>query len=180
MAGTSLQSCIILAATIAAENIARTMNTHQDGPLSRDFERSIPMMFYQALDVVLPRFREIFAQFDITQPQWRVLRVLWDEDGQNLTSIADRTLIVPTVLVGIVDRLERDGRVERRRSKEDRRRVHVFLTESGHALRSDVAPLVDEAYVQLQAVLSAQEWRDLYSAIDKLIESDAAAKASST
>ncbi|VAW04277.1 hypothetical protein MNBD_ACTINO02-2014 [hydrothermal vent metagenome] len=170
---------IILVATIAAEHIARTMNTHQDGPLSRDFQRSIPMMFYQALDAVLPRFREIFAQFDITQPQWRVLRVLWDEDGQNLTSIAERTLIVPTVLVGIMDRLERDGRVERRRSKEDRRRVHIFLTESGHALRDDVAPLVDEAYVQLQAVLNAQEWRDLYSAIDKLIESDAAARATS-
>lgn len=153
------------------------MTNHENGPLSRDFERTIPMMFYRALDVVLPPFREVFAKFDITQPQWRVLRVLWDEDGQNLTSISERTLIVPTVLVGIVDRLERDGRVERRRSREDRRRVHVYLTESGQALSDDVAPLVDEVYVELQAVLDPGEWRDLYVAIDKLIDAATAGDA---
>lgn len=155
------------------------MTNQEYDPLQRGFERSIPMMFYRALDVVLPPFRKIFAKFSITQPQWRVLRVLWDEDGQNLTSIADRTLIVPTVLVGIVDRLERDGRVERRRSHEDRRRVHVYLTESGRALKDDVVPLINEAYVHLQAVLEPAEWSDLYRAIDKLIEADAKARAAS-
>ncbi|NOY55654.1 MAG: MarR family transcriptional regulator [Actinobacteria bacterium] len=154
------------------------MNQEYD-PLERGFERSVPMMFYRALDAVLPPFREIFAKFNITQPQWRVLRVLWDEDGQNLTSIAERTLIVPTVLVGIVDRLERDGRVERRRSHKDRRRVHVCLTESGRALKDDVVPLVRDVYVQLQAALEPEEWANLYDAIDKLIEAENNARATS-
>ena len=134
----------------------------------RTFERALPMMMYRVLDAVMPEFRAIFARFELTEPQWRVLRALWDDDGQTVSALSGLTLIDAPVLVGVIDRLERDGLVTRRRSQTDRRRVHVHLTPRGRRLEQEVRPLVDEAYARLDATLSPEEWRLLYATLDKL------------
>ena len=53
------------------------------------------MMLYQALDVVMPRFRTIFREFGLTEQQWRILRALWDRDDLSARQLADMTLIPP-------------------------------------------------------------------------------------
>lgn len=140
----------------------------------KPFDNSLPMMLYRTLDAVMPAFRSIFARFGLTEPQWRVLRVLWEEweeweeDGKPLLALAQSTLIQAPSLVGVVDRLQRDGLVERRRSEVDRRVVRVCLTRAGRALKARVTPLVDAAYTDLQATLSDVEWAELLVTLDKV------------
>ncbi len=37
----------------------------------QDFAASLPMLLYRALHTVMPRFRAIFAESGLTEPQWR-------------------------------------------------------------------------------------------------------------
>ena len=134
----------------------------------KPFETSLPMMLYRTLDAVMPRFRTIFAQFGLTEQQWRVLRVLWEQDGKRLLELAKVTLIQAPSLVGVVDRLQRDGLVERRRSNLDRRVVHVWLTDRGRALEAQVIPLVDRAYTALEATVGEREWSALLEGMRKI------------
>ena len=134
----------------------------------KDFERSLPMMLYRALDLIMPRFRAIFAEFGLTEQQWRVLRVLWQRDGRALLELAEATLISPPSMVGVVDRLARSGLVERRRSQSDRRVVRVFLTGPGRGLEEEVTPLVDAAYADLQTVVGEGNWGVLLGALARL------------
>ena len=85
------------------------------------FSQSLPMVLYRTLDAVMPRFRKIFNEFGLTEQQWRVLRVLWDEEALTFNRLAALTLIPPPSLVGIVDRMERAELVTRQRSEADRR-----------------------------------------------------------
>ena len=71
----------------------------------QDFSRSLPIMLYKALDGILPKFRCIFNDYDLTEQQWRILRVLWEHEKIALGKLAELTLIPPPSLVGIVDRL---------------------------------------------------------------------------
>jgi homoprotocatechuate degradation regulator HpaR len=128
------------------------------------------MLLYRALDDVLPRFRALFARFALTETQWRVLRVLWEHDGCGLTELAASTLIPAPSLVGVVDRLGRDGLLTRRRSAGDRRAVEIRLTPKGRRLEGRVRPLVDEIYRDLEAQLTAAQWRGLFTALDALHE----------
>jgi len=132
------------------------------------FARSLPMMLYRTLDAVMPAFRAVFARFDLTEPQWRVLRVLWERDGTPVVELAGVTLIPAPSLVGVLDRLQRAGLVERRPSSRDRRQVHVHLTAHGRALEKRVRPLVDAAYARLEDALAPGEWRALYDALDRV------------
>lgn len=136
----------------------------------KPFETSLPMMLYRTLDAVMPGFRAIFARFGLTEQQWRVLRVLWEQDGKPLLALAQATLIQPPSLVGVVDRLQRDGLVERQRSKLDRRVVRVCLTAAGRSLEARVVPLVDSAYSYLESTVSDSEWAGLLATLERVAD----------
>jgi len=134
----------------------------------QDFSHSLPMLLYRALHVVMPRFRAIFAAHGLTEPQWRVLRVLWEHEEVAFRELADTTLIPAPSLVGVVDRLHATGLVERRRSDTDRRQVFVLATAAGHALESAVMPAVELAYRELGTTLDNATWQGLVDGLDAL------------
>ena len=135
----------------------------------KHFDRSLPMMLYRTLDAVMPRFRSIFSHFGLTEPQWRILRLLWERNGCALSELSAASLISSPSLVGVIDRLDRDGLVVRRRSAEDRRVVHVFLTASGKALEDQVRPMVEAAYADLERSIEPANWEQMLRTMDQLI-----------
>jgi homoprotocatechuate degradation regulator HpaR len=135
---------------------------------TQEFSHSLPMLLYRALDAVMPRFRRIFNEFGLTEQQWRVPRVLWEHDSIAFRELAETTLIPAPSLVGVVDRLGKQGLVARRRSVSDRRNVFVHATEQGRELHRQVRPRVDEAYADLRRSIDSDEWRRLIQGLERL------------
>ena len=135
------------------------------------FHDSLPMRLYRALDAVMPAFRQVFSEFGLTEQQWRVLRVLWERGSVPLSSLASATLIPAPSLVGVVDRLTRNGLVARERSTGDRRVVYIHATEQGQSLEASVRPRVDAVYAQLMDQIEPKVWRELNISLDQLTES---------
>lgn len=134
----------------------------------QDFSQSLPMRLYRALNQVMPPFRAIFAAHGLTEPQWRVLRVLWEREAVAFGELAALTLLPAPSLVGIVDRMAAREWVTRRRSDHDRRQVYVAITDSGRALERDVMPAVEAAYRELRASIDGATWRALTDGLDAL------------
>ncbi len=60
-----------------------------------------------------------------------ILLPLLDREGQTLSELAKKVhMKAPTITV-IANRLESYGWIRRKRSSEDRRQVHLFLTDKG-------------------------------------------------
>ena len=131
------------------------------------FADSLPMVLNRALDAVLPPYREIFARFNLTEQQWRILRVLWERKTISSIELARTCLIPPPSLVGVLDRLEARDLVARFRSQEDRRLVLVEVTEDGRAIANEVMPMVDEIHHNLRARVTPEEWGMLQSILQK-------------
>jgi homoprotocatechuate degradation regulator HpaR len=134
----------------------------------QDFSRSLPMMLYRTLDAVMPRFRQIFSEFGLTEQQWRVLRVLWEQGPTTARELAHLTLIPAPSLVGIVDRLTISGLVSRIRSNQDRRNVFIETTDAGKELEEKVRPRVDKAYDELRLSFDENHWDELIAGLDRL------------
>ena len=134
----------------------------------KTFDDSLPMLLYRALNTVMPEFRNLFAGFGVTEPQWRVLRVLWEESEISVRELSARTLLLAPSLVGVLDRLENAGLVERHRSQADRRQVLVRLTPAGTALQSDVNPRVDEIYREIEAAMDSDTYNHLVNGLQAL------------
>jgi homoprotocatechuate degradation regulator HpaR len=132
------------------------------------FSQSLPMVLYRTLDAVMPRFRKIFNEFGLTEQQWRVLRVLWDEEALTFNRLAALTLIPSPSLVGIVDRMERAELVTRQRSQADRRKVNVVLTSQGVALEDEIMPRVASAYAELKQSVDPQTWEQVVRGLNAI------------
>lgn len=133
-----------------------------------DFDRSLPMLLNHALDAIMPAYRELFARFDLTDQQWRVLRVLWSSGKVTSVQLSQRTLLVAPSLVRILDRMEKKGLVSRVRSTSDRRVVYVVATAAGRALEAKVTPDVDIIQARTRAALSEKEWSQLENTLEKI------------
>ena len=78
--------------------------------------------------------RKETEQFGVTSRQVTLLWLVKRNPGLSLRELAGEEGISPPALSGYVDRLERQGLLERVRSGEDRRRVGLVLTPAGARL----------------------------------------------
>ncbi|WP_367607003.1 MarR family winged helix-turn-helix transcriptional regulator [Legionella sp. W05-934-2] len=65
----------------------------------------------------------------VTYSQTIFLVRLWEQDGQTQMELTKSSGLKQPTVVGILNKMERDGLVIRFRSEEDKRCYHFFLTE---------------------------------------------------
>ena len=133
-----------------------------------EFSTSLPMLLNGALDRIMPAYRELFARFNLTEQQWRVLRVLWSEDKVTAADLSRLTLLSAPSLVGILDRLENKKLIARVRSTTDRREVYIVTTTAGRNLREEILPSVGQIHEEIRARVSPQEWDVMVTTLAKL------------
>lgn len=70
----------------------------------------------------------------INSGQGRILFVLIQDEGISIQSLGVRASLSPSTLTSMLDRMEEDKLVERRRSKGDRRTILIYLGERARSL----------------------------------------------
>ena len=80
--------------------------------------------------------KELARRADLTGPQLTVLKMLEGVGDLSLSELSERIRAQNSTVTGIIDRMEREGLVVRARSTEDRRVVHIRLTEKGATHRA--------------------------------------------
>jgi len=85
---------------------------------------------------------DLVAAHDLPLASYDVLLQLAESDGRRLrmTELADRVLLSRSGLTRLVDRLERDGLVERQACANDARGTLAVLTDAGFCRLREAAP----------------------------------------
>ena len=92
---------------------------------------SLTLTLLQAREATLAFFRPALNAHDLTEQQWRVIRILRQQGELESHQLAELACILKPSMSGVLKRLERDGVVARRKSPEDQRRVFITLTDKG-------------------------------------------------
>ena len=123
----------------------------KDALLPRDTRRALPIALLRARESVMARFRPILTAHDVTEQQWRVIRVLGEESPLDATEVADRACVLPPSLTRIIKALEERKLLTRDRDAGDGRRIALAITPPGMALIREVTPETSEIYAELEA-----------------------------
>jgi len=99
---------------------------------------------YSASRLLTKAYHPMLSVFGLTYPQYLVLMVLWEKDGQPVNDIAKRLLLETNTVTPLLKRMEEACLVRRERSETDGRQMIVSLTETGRALETAMAPIPDE------------------------------------
>lgn len=114
--------------------------------------------------------RQIESNASVSAAQLFVLQQIAEAPMLSLREIADRTMTDRTSVAHVLQRLEAQGYVGRRRSETDRRRYEIVIEPKGQELLAQ-APLSPTARV-LQAMesLSPAELASLTRGLQKLVK----------
>lgn len=133
------------------------------------------MALLRAREVVMAHFRPMLARHDITEQQWRVLRVLGEAGPLEATELANRASILPPSLTRIIRAMVQRGFIKRSKVKEDGRRAMLAISPSGLALIEDLSPERHAIYDAIEKRFGAARHEALLDLLDSLIESEAPA-----
>jgi DNA-binding MarR family transcriptional regulator len=107
---------------------------------------------------------DVCAEHGITHDQYNVLRILRGvhPDGRARYEIAEQLISRAPDVTRLLDRLERQGLIDRVRSDEDRRLSLSRITDDGLALLAAVDPSVHAVHEQFAAQLTQKDRRELF------------------
>ncbi|WP_371667458.1 MarR family transcriptional regulator [Streptomyces sp. NBC_00289] len=114
------------------------------------------------------RVRSVLDEFDCTVEAWRVLDLLSDGQGHNMTALADHAFLPAPSLTKLVDQLVDQNLLFRRVDPADRRRVLAHLTPRGKRRWQLLAREVRADWGELETPLTDEETRRLDELLDRL------------
>ena len=114
---------------------------------------SLTIALLQAREAAMAYFRPIVKRHNLTEQQWRIVRILAERPSMDFHDLAFRACILGPSLTGILTRMERDGLVLRLKPVNDQRKLYVSLTPAGTALYESAQAEVEETYRLLEAQL---------------------------
>jgi DNA-binding MarR family transcriptional regulator len=99
---------------------------------------------------------------------WRVLAALRESDGRRMGDLSETTSIEVSTLTRLVDTMERDGLVERRRDRGDARAVALHVTAAGRRLTRRILPIAERYETVALTGFSTREAEVLRRALRRL------------
>ena len=126
---------------------------------------------YTAARLTMQAYFPYFEPLGVTYPQYLVLLVLWEQDHQPVNDIARRLHLETNTVTPLLQRMEKQGLLTRKRGKEDTRQRIVSLTKQGKDLEEQAKNIPDCLVAQLaERVPDVQVLIAMIPGLDTLID----------
>ena len=94
---------------------------------------------YTASRLLTQAYHPLLSEYGLTYPQYLVLLVLWEKDAQPVNDIAKRLLLETNTVTPLLQRMEKEGILIRKKGEKDARQIIVSLTGKGIELKNQLA-----------------------------------------
>ena len=141
------------------------------GPL----EQFLPYLLNRAGARIAAAFNAEMRQIGASLQVWRVLAALREKDGRRMGDLSETTSIEVSTLTRLVDNMEKDGLVVRRRDSGDARAIALHVTASGRRLTQRIVPIAEryeavalKGFTAAETAVLKKALRRLYDNMDEL------------
>lgn len=126
-------------------------------------------LLFEVEKMVKQHMRRHFEPAGLTMPQGSVLGVLLENGGEvKMTDIAGKLSLSNSTVSGIVDRLEKQRLVTRRRSEDDRRVVYVGITPKFMEIHRETVEKLDRIFDNILSNGTQEEIRTIIDGLGTL------------
>jgi DNA-binding MarR family transcriptional regulator len=113
--------------------------------------------------------KSLVQRYGLTGPQLVVLKEVDEAAPRTVGDLAHAVNLSQATVTGILDRLEKKGMIERRRSTEDRRKVIVTPTDAAGKALAGAPPLLQEHFTRNFALLPDWEQSQVLSSLQRIV-----------
>ena len=133
-------------------------------------QESLGYLVNRAARLMAQQLAEALRPAGVGIGQWAVLMFLWSRDGMSQAELSRVVAIEPPTMVRTIDRMVRDGLVERRPDASDARISRIHLTRHGTQLRDQLVPEAMEVNRRVTDRMTAGEAATLRRLLKKLTQ----------
>ena len=149
------------------------IEANDDPPAERPLQpipRSLPAALMRAREAVMTHVRPVLRAYDMTEPQWRVLRTLASIDEIEVTHLAEMVFLLPSSLSRILKDLTERGLIQRRTAANDLRKGLVSISEAGTALIEAATPEAAKVTAEIERLFGSDRLGRLVGLLEELEE----------
>lgn len=132
-------------------------------------EENLGYLVNRAARLLSQRLARRIAPQGVSVAQWAVLLFLYQTDDRNQVELSRYVAVEPPTMVRTIDRMVRDGLVERRPDPKDARAVRITLTEKARGLRDPLMAASRATNAEVLAVFEKGEGERLLSDLRMLV-----------
>jgi DNA-binding MarR family transcriptional regulator len=104
----------------------------------------VSKLFQEVLCLLKHSMSKVFEDTNITPPQGMVIRMLSHNNKMKISELSNKLGLSNSTVSGIIDRLEKQGMVQRERSVEDKRVVYVNISPTFNDMHKTFHKRADE------------------------------------
>ena len=110
----------------------------------------------------------VLRELDLTYAHFRVLQILFENDGQKIGDIARSIVMQQPALSRVIDQMETRKLVQRKQDKDDSRFMRVYLTKTGKKSYEQAWPSAHDIMTRAMEVVSEQERTQLCDVLTRI------------
>ncbi|MEZ4608078.1 MAG: homoprotocatechuate degradation operon regulator HpaR [Deinococcales bacterium] len=120
------------------------------------------MALLRGREAVMVNFRAILLDDALTEQQWRIMQVLYDQGDKEISELSRICYILLPSMSGILKRMATKDLVHRSQDSQDQRRVTISLSAKGQDLVKKIAPRLEEQYRRIEKRFGKEQLEHLY------------------
>jgi MarR family transcriptional regulator, 2-MHQ and catechol-resistance regulon repressor len=122
----------------------------------------------QTSKAIHERIKEEIAKNKLSITEFSVLEVLYQKGKQTIQQIGNCILISSGSMTYVIDKLEQRGFLSRNACPDDRRVIHVILTDDGNEMMNEIMPKYHEFVHHMFDSLDSDEAETLVKLLKKV------------
>ncbi len=125
-------------------------------------------LFHDVARLLRKNFNRRVQSLGLTQEQCRAILQLSRHEGIQQVQLAELLEIKPITLARLLDKLQENGLIERRRDPDDRRAFRLYLTRSAHPLLKKILAIGAATRADANRYIAPAELETVYSVLSRL------------
>ena len=130
--------------------------------------QSLPIALIRARESIMAPIRDMLADCDLTEQQWRVLRVLDEFGPQDAKQLAERACLLPPSLTRITRNMCARGLMRQDQDGQDRRRQKLAITANGRQIIARNRPRALEIVDDYKKRLGEKDYTTLLDLLGRI------------
>lgn len=131
-------------------------------------ENQLCFPLYAASKEIVRRYKPFLDKLDMTYTQYITMMVMWEHKKLTVKELGQYLYLDSGTLTPLLKTMEKKGWVERNRSKEDERVLHVSITDAGQALREKALCIPEQ--MASCVCLNQEDAAMLYQLLNKILD----------
>lgn len=112
--------------------------------------------------------KQLISQYQINHNEFLVLELLYQEGEQPIQKVGKKVFIASSSITYVIDKLEKNGYIQRIPCKEDRRVMYAKITELGTKMMEELYPQYQEKLNMIFADCQEKEMNELGHMLTKV------------